>query len=197
MRRLLTSFVTVLAAVSLGGCYVSLRPLVTDDIRVFEPALAGTWEGRDDADDVWTFKAAGGPSPDRFDIVIVEDGRSARFAGELARINGLLVLDLSVADNEEACDLLQHDWIRLHTVGVHTFLRVGLEGDRLTLRMLDAEWLDKAIGDGKVRIAHERLGDRDRTLLTAPSRELQALVRAHGASGLFDVDDAGEFVRRR
>lgn len=197
MRRLLTSLVTVLAALSLGGCYVSLHPLVTDDVRVFEPALAGTWESREDKGDTWTFTAAGTPTPDRYDIVIAEDGRSARFAGELARFDGLLVLDLSPGENEAACELLKHDWVRLHTVGVHSFLRVGLEGDRLTLRMLDAEWFDKAIGDGRVRIAHERLDDRDRTLLTASSRDLQALVRAHGASGLFDMDDAGEFTRRR
>lgn len=197
MRRILTSLVTVFAALSLAGCYVSLHSLVTDDVRVFEPALAGTWEARDDKTDTWTFTPSGRPSSDRYDIVIVEDGRTAQFAGELARLDGLLVLDLSVGDNEEACALLKHDWVRLHTVGVRTFMRVGLDGDRLTLRMIDADWLDAAIKDGKVRIGHERLDDGDRTLLTASPRDLQALVRGHGASGLFDMDDAGEFVRRR
>jgi len=212
MRRATTVATMIAATVALGGCYVSLHPLVTDDVRVFEPKLVGTWESKDDKADTWTFRPAGGEPPSRYDIEIVEDGRTALFSGELARFDGVLVLDLKLGDNEKQCGSLDNGWFKMHVVGVHSFMRVGLDGGTLKIELVDADWLDDAIEAKKVVIAHEHVdddrnphetgakdvhGSDDRKLLTAPTRELQALVRAHGKSGLFDADEAGEFTRRR
>lgn len=212
MRRARMLATMIAATISLGGCYVSLHPLVTDDVRVFEPRLVGTWESKGDKADTWTFRPAGGESPSRYDIEIVDDGHAAQFSGELARFDGLLVLDLKLGDNEQQCGSLDNDWFQMHVVGVHSFMRVGLDGDNLTLNLLDGDWLDEAIEAKKMVIAHEHVDDNhnpheaggqdvhgsdDRKLLTAPTRELQALVRTFGKAGLFDADEAGDFTRRR
>ena len=212
MRRATTLAMMVAAAAALGGCYVSLHPLVSDDVRVFEPKLAGTWESKDDKGDTWTIRPAGGEPPSRYDIEIVEDGHAAQFSGELARVDGLLVLDVKLGDNEKQCASFDNDWFKMHVVGVHSFMRVGLDGDSLKLEPVDADWLDGAIEAKKIVIAHEHVDDNhnphesgakdvhgsdDRKLLTAPTRDLQALVRTFGKSGLFDADEAGDFTRRR
>lgn len=204
MKRTLMTLVLAAAALLSAGCYVSLHPLVTDDVRVFEPALVGTWQEADDAKNTWTFKPATPVSPTRYEIEITEDGQVARFSGKLARIDGLLVLDLEPGDNDDQCSLLgSHDWLQMHLVGVHSFLKIGLDGDSLSLSLVDAKWLDRAIADRTVRIAHERIDDDSpgshdgRVLLTASPPDLQALVRAHGRSGLFDESDPGRLVRKR
>ncbi|MEW5983143.1 MAG: hypothetical protein AB1806_12355 [Acidobacteriota bacterium] len=212
MTRAMTLIVTVAAAILLGGCYVSLHPLVSDEVRVYEPGLVGTWVATGDKDDTWTFRPAGAKSPTGYDIDIVEDRRTARFSGTLARIDGLLILEIKPGDNGAQCALLdEHEWFQMHVIGVHSFMRIGLGGDRLRLHLVDAEWLDAAIAAKRIAIAHEHLddddphapgqpdvhSDRDRLLLTAPTSDLQALVRAHGKAGLFDEDDPGEFTRRR
>ncbi len=123
----------ITATVALGGCYVSLQPLLTDDVRVYEPKLVGTWDAKDDKDDIWTFTPAGEKAPRGYNIEIVEDGRAAQFSGELARLDGLLVLDLELADSETPDALLDDVWTHMHVVGVHSFVRIILEGDSLTL----------------------------------------------------------------
>jgi hypothetical protein len=185
---------------------------VTDDVRVYDAKLVGTWEAKDDKADTWTFTPASAESPTRYDIDIVDDGRAARFSGELARIDGQVVLDLELGDNDGRCDVLNNDWFKMHTIGVHSFMRLSLEGDTLKLSVVDGDWLDDAIEAKRIAIAHEHVDSdvnphapggkdvhsgKDRILLTAPTKELQALVRAHGKSGLFDADDGGEFTRRR
>lgn len=203
MKRTVMTLVLAGAAAMTSGCYVTLHPFVTEDVRVYEPALAGTWIDPADNNETWTFTPARASSPEHYIVEITDDGRVARFTGELARIDDLLVLDLAPGDNEEQCGLLDHGWFQMHIVGVHSFMRVRLDGDTLELSLVDTDWLDDAIERTTVTIAHERIdrlvsNEHDtRRLLTASPKDMQALVRAYGRSGLFDESDPGRLVRQR
>ena len=231
MRDRLLAALALALAISASGCYVALHPLVTKDVQVFEPTLVGTWEEKGAANpEVWVFKPDSAPQPETYIVEITDQSSSpfsdekpkpvtASFGGRLGRFGDLLVLEI-LPDREKALGpLKQHGFLLSSLVPAHTFLRVRLEGESLTLMTVDTAWMAKAIDSKAIQIAHEHVdadsnphevGQRDLhrersstpeaedwVLLTAPTSQLQALVRKHGKSGLFDEKDAGAFVRRR
>jgi hypothetical protein len=217
-------------AVSASGCYVSLHPVVTKDIRVFEPALVGSWEEKGNTDpEVWVFKPTPADEPEAYIVEITQmeskpfsDERpapvTASFDGRLGRLGDLLVLEI-VPDRKKALGPLEeHELVASSLVPAYTFFRVRLEKETLTLMAVDSKWMDKAIASKAIQVPHEHLDTdanphegsqpdlhlprsgpegQDFVLLTAPTGQLQALVRQHGKSGLFDEENAGEFVRRK
>jgi hypothetical protein len=227
MTRTLALSAAVAASILASGCFVALHPLVTPEVRVFEPALVGTWEepGGDNKD-VWAFKPEPARRPAGYLVEVTEQQRpagnkaatplTATFTGTIGRFGDLLVLDLLVDRERSLGPLKDHGMLMFSLVPAHVLFRVRLDGDRLLLSGLDAKWLDKAIAEKKVTVAHEDIGEEDDPhepgrqdthspsatsaewiLLTAPTHELQALVRQHGKSGLFSEEDPGALVRKR
>lgn len=216
MKRIATALIVTAAACSLTGCYyVSIHPLVTADVRVYEPRLVGTWIEDGNDEDSLTFAPAHPQYPTHYTVDISAEGRTVRLVGELARIDGQLVLDLTLGDNAGQCPLLTEDGpFMAYAIPGHSFVRIVLEADALRTEMLDSGWLDEGITEKRVTIAHEHLagdgdphapgekdvhgsGPRDRVVLTASSRDLQALVRTHGKAGLFFTAEPGRFLRRK
>lgn len=215
MKRIATALIVTAAACSLTGCYyVSLHPLVTADVRVYEPGLVGTWVEDGNGQDALTFAPANPQYPTHYLVDVSDEGRTVRLVGELARIDGQLVLDLTIGNNAGQCPLLTEDGLFMgHAIPGHSFVRIVLEADALKTEVLDSGWLDEAITEKRVTIAHEHLagdgdphapgekdvhGQRgDRVVLTAPSRDLQALVRTYGKAGLFFTAEPGRYLRRK
>ncbi len=155
-------------AVLMSGCVPSLHPLYTDDVLVFDPALVGTWAKDDER---WIFTKAGDKA---YDLVVLEKRKApARFEAHLVDLGGHRFLDLSPGDPP-----FDNDFYKFHLVPAHSISRLQLTGEVLTIAMLNGEWLEKAIGRGQVKIAHEKVGDgKDESiLLTARPKQLQAFV---------------------
>lgn len=143
---------------------------------------------------------------------------TASFGGRLGRFGDLLVLELSPDRKKALGPLEDHGVLASTLVPAHIVFRVRVQGDALTLMAIDPKWMDKAIASKAIKIAHEHvdadpnpheIGQSDRhaprsgpegedwVLLTAPTSELQALLRTHGKTGLFNEQDAGAFIRRK
>ena len=230
MRARFLAAITVALAAGASGCYVGLHPIVTDDVRVFEPALVGSWEEKGETNpEVWVFKPTPAGKPEAYIVEITQmqskpfsDERpapvTASFDGRLARLGDLLILEIVLDRKKALGPLEEHGLVASSLVPAYTFFRVSLEKEALTLLAIDPEWMDKGIASKAIQVPHEHLRadanpddggqpdlhppshgpeGEDWVLLTAPTSQLQALVRKHGRSGLFKEDDAGEFVRRR
>ena len=154
----------------LTGCdpIASLHPLFTEEDLVLEPSLVGTWvsgdrdilmfaESRDK-----TYKAT----------LTGSSGESASFVICVVRLENFLFLDASAP--------LEESQTRFDLIPAHTFYRIRLqlfhamEGDVLQVAFLDDDWVEEAIQQEEIKLAHERL-DRD-ILLTASTKDLQSLV---------------------
>jgi len=160
-----------------GGCVVrSLHPLYTDKDLVFDPALLGEWTP-EDSNVSWTFTRR---SEKRYKVVHTnEDNQKAVFIGHLARINGVLFLDI-VPDGSAIREKDPYEGMML---SVHLFARVLRTRPTLQVALLNDEWLAKHLKENRAAIKHEKVKDADGTddqiVLTAFSEDLQRFLIAH------------------
>ena len=147
------------------GCVPSLQPLYTDKDTLFDPALVGTWEGKEES---WLIRRSEG----NFYQLTVKPakGAPATFEGRLVELGTARFLDLYPGEPD-----IQNDLYKMHLVPAHSISRIRLERDTLRVAMLDDSWLRDLIRDQKVQIAHQILKD-NMLVLTAATAELQALV---------------------
>ncbi len=155
--------ILIAVALLLAGCVPSVHPLFTSADLVFDPELIGKWR----LDEVtWEFTRAG----DHYRLVMREKKeRISYVTAYLLELDGIRYLDLipdKVPGNSFQAGYL---------APLHSFYRMWRTGDRFRIGGLDAEWLKKALERREVSIPHVlREGE---LLLTAPTPELQALVK--------------------
>lgn len=166
-----TILITVSIALLFAGCVQSLHPLFTDKDLVFEPALIGTW-AEEGTSTLWIFLKSGEKS---YELIYTEKGTPAKFAAHLVRLGKFLFLDTF----PESPDL-KNDLQSAHLLNTHTFWKVWLDADTLRMTMLEHDWLKTMIEQKKLKIKHERLGER--IVLTAPTNELQKFVTKYAES---------------
>jgi hypothetical protein len=97
------------------------------------------------------------------------------FEVHLIRIDGVLLADFILTDYPQKQNEVR--MFDLHIIPVHTFAKVVINGDKLTFKWFNGDWLEKLIEGNKLRIRHENNGDL--ILLTAKSYELQKFVRKY------------------
>ena len=165
-----------------------MNPLYTDDTLVahdaFNPNLAGVWANPEKPDlGTWQFIEAEGSA---YRLIIREKGQSlivdpevdGIFEAHLLRLGDHLILDVYPEEPPSV-----NEFYKAHVIPMHSFMKVTLEGHVLSLADFDSEWLQDGIDTGRIDIRHER---RDEMIvLTAPTRDLQALILRH-------VDEAFE-----
>ncbi len=168
MWRPKTTWLAVIAAaVFLAGCEptLSLHPLF-DASPDSAPALEGTWV-EDDGGLTLTLRLA---SDNSYEFITVdEEQKEHRLRAQVGRLGRHMFLDASPSErNIEGLQL-----------PAHAFFRVRLAGDSLELAYLDDDWLRGMLREKKLAIAHEIVGTG--IVLTAPSRDLQALALKYAA----------------
>ena len=178
-------FAVVGAMVFYAGCVRSLHPLYTEEDLVFEMALVGTWADEEDQD-TWTFQKSGEYD---YDLTVTEDGSRGKFKAHLVQLGSFLFLDLYPQEPE-----MENDFYKFHLIAAHTFSRIWLEGDALSLSMLNNEWVKDMIDQGKEKIAHERL--EDTIVLTAATADLQQFVVKYAEDDKA-FPEPGELIRRK
>ncbi|MBI5267955.1 MAG: hypothetical protein HY851_12055 [candidate division Zixibacteria bacterium] len=178
MKRSLCLF-TVAIGLILTGCLVpSLHPLYNDNEVVTRPGIAGRWSP-EDGDAIWDFEL----EPDSsYSLAYVDSDESdtSWFTVRLVQLDTFLFMDMYPDPSEVLTDAYKS-----HLIAAHTFSRIDIDSDAITISVLDADWLRKSIDSGWVKIAHEQLGPDD-LVLTAGTQELRMFL-------LSIVDDTDAF----
>ncbi len=186
----------LIAALFALSCVRSLQPLYTGKDLVFRKELLGTWKEADGSN-TWRFEQAG---PRKYRLTQFQrtyqegfmkgdsvPGDSAVFDAHLVQLGDYLFLD--VFPEPLTC---RNDYYKIHFLPVHTFTRLWIEESRLTMSMMDGDWLKKLIDEGKLKIAHETI--HGQIVLTASTAVLQRLVISF-AEDEEAFPEPGELVR--
>jgi hypothetical protein len=180
MRRFVTVGLAIAGTLT-AGCksqvfQVSVQPFFAASES--PDGLAGRWLADDDESDGLELEpVAGGYRIHLFSDSTHPATSRKQYIGlaRFGRVAGGLYWDLTSELPANADDVASEHLLRLHSLA-----RVRLEGDALTVALLDPEWLAAALADGRVDLAHIRSGADDAPLLTASTDALVAFVEAHG-----------------
>lgn len=162
-----------------GGCETpSVHPIYfrTDPV-VNEPGLAGTWK-QDDSRTTYTVTQEGS----LYKLVVknndAKDPKQWEFGVRTVRLGETNFADFAAPEAE----LKEHAerWGPLF-LPTHMFAAWALEGDKLTVRLLDRDWLRSSMQDGLVSFATTRLPD-DSILIASPTEDLQEFLKAYGTN---------------
>ncbi len=194
--RRLGFLMAVLVGLALTSCVpqLSLHSWYGEKDLVLEPGFAGNWLLLDNDNKVqdsqaWKFVQ----DLDKGYTVSFEDPEQpgVREAWELRlfRANGGLYADVVQLTSKFKDTDLAENFIPGHMVGT-----VKLDGDKVSMRFLDDEWMAKAVKANAALIKHEMVGDS--AVLTASSAELREFALAHaGDDKAFAVNF--NFVRKK
>lgn len=169
----------------LAGCVPSLHPLYTPKDVVYDPKLVGVWADQNSPDSgKWEFRPA---EPNSYTMIYTDkDKKTGSFNAHLAKINGVLFLDVFPNDP----NLTQNGYYQLHLLPVHTFMKVDQIEPALKLRLMDVDKFTKRLEKNPAMLKHEILqqGSDKKVVLTASTKELQEFMRKHAG----DKDVFGE-----
>ncbi|GAB5410343.1 MAG: hypothetical protein BalsKO_27080 [Balneolaceae bacterium] len=193
-----------------NGCFLkSVHPLVTADSAIILDEVEGVWETEDQR---WTFVRDPRKIPTvevnsekYFGTIEVETDSSSSvfedeslyliifenlqdlendttfFVGRFGDFEGNRFLDLSLL----SAALETSSFKSAHLFGVHTFSRIDIRGDLLTLYFFKEDWIKRLIMENRIRIKHERVPDinndtSSNILITASTDELQKFIEKYG-----------------
>jgi len=182
-----------LIALFLSGCVVySFNPLYTEKDLFANDILTGEWLETDDPNSTpdldesnWSFEH---PYIDKnksdvrdslsYELTLRskegDEYITSAFSVHLIKLGEQYFLDFYCEDLMDKENLTLADF---HVVPVHTFAKLTVENDRLTIQWFDQDWLEKLIRENKIRIHHE--ANDDYILLTAKPQELQKFVKKY------------------
>ncbi|QGY46636.1 hypothetical protein GM418_24135 [Maribellus comscasis] len=165
-------------AVFLSSCVVySFYPLYNKEDLFANDILTGKWT--DDEGTLWDFEHAyfGKKVPENIDSTSYtlflkdKDERESEFSVHIVKLGGHYFLDFYM---EEYFDDDNLDLASFHIIPVHTFAKLIVGENKLTINWFDQEWMKNLIEENKIRIHHE--DNDDFILLTAKPDELQKFV---------------------
>lgn len=191
VRRCLHVGVTLVSALTLSGCLVlAVEPFSSPDVQVSDPLLEGTWAEKDE-DFTWSFARDGSTprsyiltdvrAPETFGQTPPPAGTptlSARFDATLFKLDGALFLDLLPQDCRDC--KVGSLWL-LHTPPMHSVFAIRIAKDQIEVAPLDEDHVLDLLKQGRLKVPHTyRDGGPDDKLLllTAPTRDLQGLLRS-------------------
>jgi hypothetical protein len=158
---------TVAGMTLLTGCWsgplMSLHPLYTENDLASDPALKGSWKL--DEHCVLTIRQS---AKNHDELVCSEKDGDNKMVVHVVQLAGLQVLDF--VEGEDTGGIPGHGFAKIDLVS----------RDEMSLAFFGSEWLDKKIAERG--IAHEMVGENgDKTVLTAPTRELQQFVLSYAS----------------
>lgn len=202
MKRSILILSLFIIPLILGGCFLkSVHPLVSDEEAIELPGISGVW-GNDEErftfikngewEDVTfndfqgqgmkvTMTDTGSVSTENGDhgyLVLYEDLNdeqpdSAYFLGKFVQFDQSYYLDLY------PFDIFDTGFWSSHLLPVHTFSKIDLEEDSISINLFRDSWIEDQIRDNRVRIKHEKLDEG--ILITASTEELQQFIKKYGS----------------
>jgi hypothetical protein len=180
VRALLKLGTALELSVVLNGCVLSVDPVISESGATFDPRLIGAWEEVSDSDRAIVSRAA----ERTYAIEYTSDGKVSRFQARLGRLSDHLVLDVwpAAADSDQP----------LPSAGLlvpgHLLLTVDFDPDEIRVASLEPDPLRAALQSGKVRLVHERSGER--LILHGTTGPLRAALAGYlGRSGVLSASD--------
>lgn len=180
--------VLLFAASLIVGCVRSLHPIYTSSDVIFRESLVGTWR-QSDQETTWQFTESRDDDRDRaYRLVLTDDqGRPGTFLAHMVKLEDMQFLDLFPI----APQVANNGFYKFHFQRVHTFLRIELDEQKLSLAPMNPNWLENylqehpdALGHTKVTPSgHLPTGNEDhaaeRLLLTASTAQLRQFLGKH------------------
>ncbi len=149
------------------SCIISLHPLYTDEVIVYDTKLEGHWKQGpvlDEGDDFvyWEFQ----PNGKGYKVTRSIQGDTLVYEGVLVQLGEHLFMDFyrPLKDQDDLARVLP----------THNFLKVKVSEKELKLTYFDEDYLKRLFKERKIRIKHEQVNSD--IVLTASSKELQQFI---------------------
>jgi hypothetical protein len=166
-KQTLATFIGITAIALTAGCIPSLFPIYNEQDLVQRNEILGRWVS-DAQSQSWTFSQSGGNA---YELVFVDNtGRDATFVAHLTEIDDVLFMDLY----PQRSGRTKPGFYDLHLVATHTFFRVELADNALSLSFIDPQWLKQHFNEHPEVALHVR--DKNSVLLTADTDTLRGFV---------------------
>lgn len=171
MRATRAVWLSIAGIALTAGCIPSVFPIHTEEDVVTRDQIVGRWTGTR-VSQTWDFRRGDGEAY----VLDFDDQRSGggRFHVHLTEIGNELFMDLVPTD----ADPPRSGFHQLHFVPVHTFFRVGLTEDELSLSFLQPQWLEKNRAEFIEKLPHVQRNNNS-LLLTATTAQLREFVGQH------------------
>lgn len=179
VRRLLQIVVALQLTLLVGGCVLSVGPIVPESAAIFDARLLGSWEGPSSSDRVVVSRAA----EKTYDIEYTSDGKLSRFLARLGPLGEHLVLDVWPAA-PESDHPLRDDLL----IAGHVLFTVEIRSDEIRLASLEPDPLLAALQSGEILLTYQRTDDR--LLLQGTTDQLRTALAGYlGRSGVLSSPD--------
>jgi hypothetical protein len=153
----------------LVGCVPSLNPLYTDKDLILLPGLEGTWMDQDK--NLWEFNRNGDKS---YILTLTMDTANPQtFDANLVNLNNHIFMDLYPNNLVGASDMTK--W---HLMPMHSFSKVQLLNNNLSINMLNPGWIQDLVKQGKLYINYQVSSNGD-GMLTASPADIQSFLRTY------------------
>lgn len=158
----------LLIVLILAGCVPSLNPLYTDKDLILLPGLEGTWMDQDK--NLWVFSRNGDKS--YLLTLTIETGNPQTFDANFVNLNNHIFIDLYL-NNLDTPDITK--W---HLMPMHSFSKVQLLNDNLSINMLNPDWIENLAKQGKLFISYQESSTGGR-MLTASPADIQSFLKTY------------------
>jgi hypothetical protein len=183
MKLALSALLLALATALTGCSTPSLNALASDDTTITDDALTGVWQPLDkdtqkpEEDETYTIASAGDK---QYEVTIEkkdDKDKPMQFALRLVKLGDATFIDMTVSNAG------RKDMERFGTTlaPMHNFLKYKRDGDTLEVWPLDDDYLQKALKNGDLTLAHA-IHDQKDVVLTASTADLQAFFKTNAAS---------------
>lgn len=179
-----------LFALVLVGCSTpSLNPLASADTTLADPGIVGEWIDDSDKPSVYAVTAAGDT---KYHLAGTETGGKGEISLDftLVRLDGVTYADLTMPKTDFEKAAQRHGTT---VVPAHVFVRLARDGDTLTIRPLNDDWLQDGLKAGTIALAHAKVDDT--MVLTASTEDLQKFFKAN-KDKLWKADSVTTLKRR-
>ncbi len=167
-KKLLTCGVLILVALS--GCIPSLNPAYKEENLIFNPQFVGVW-AQPNSKAKWDFAKR-----DEKSYLLSyqdEEGHQGRFVAHLAKIEGILFLDLFPEETNGPAN----GFYKFHMVPIHSVYLVRNTEPGITLAAIDYNWLEKYLAEHGDEIATATFDGRK--MITAQTEDVQRFLVRH------------------
>lgn len=173
-QRARRALAVVAAAALQSGCYVaSLSPFCDVSTQTFDEALLGRWRSEEDRIELQVDRDGWGS----YAVTWRDAAGEQRFTVRVTVIGSSRLFDATVPAGVDPGPAL---------LPVHILGRVSLDGETLTLELVDYDWIAAHGRRGAIDGLAVTFADRDVALIVSPSDRLRAWFGRHGATpGLF------------
>jgi hypothetical protein len=171
----------LLPAILLGGCAISVEPVISESDATFDPRLLGMWEEVSGSDRAVVSRA----EKNGYSIEYTSDGNVSWLEARLGRLEDHLILDVWPAPKDEDLPELYADLI----IAGHLIFSLDFGSDEISMAALEPDSLLAALQSGEVRLGYARSGER--LILQGTTDQLRSSLAGYlRGSGVFSASDS-------